>query len=222
MLITFEGIDGAGKSTQVAKLVAYLKQQSTPLLSLREPGGTPTAESIRSLLLDNRKSITPIAELLLFSASRAELVETLIRPALAEGKTVILDRFFDSTTAYQGHGRGISLEQLHSIIALSTGDLLPDVTFYLDLEPEEALRRAFSRSGLPLDFAAQSNESDRMEQAGIAFYHKVRNGYLTLMQQHPSRFVALDATQPPDTLHQHIIAEVETRLKLHISPLVAP
>lgn len=209
MLITFEGIDGAGKSTQVAKLVAYLKQQGTPLLSLREPGGTPTAETIRSVLLDNRNQITPIAELLLFSASRAELVETVIRPALAEGKTVILDRFFDSTTAYQGYGRGISLPQLQSIIELSTQGLQPTLTFYLDLEPEEALRRAFERSGLTLDFSAKKSEPDRMEQAGLEFYHKVRNGYLALLQQYPNRFIAMDATQPPDTIHQHIVAAIK-------------
>ncbi len=116
MLITFEGIDGAGKSTQIKKLVSYLSSQKREVVTLREPGGTEVAEKIRAILLESKGEISPIGELLLFSASRAELVQEVIMPAIAAGKIVILDRFFDSTTAYQGYGRGLDFTLLQSII----------------------------------------------------------------------------------------------------------
>ena len=129
MLITFEGIDGAGKSTQINELADALSARDIETVILREPGGTAVAEQIRHLLLESSHEISPIGELLLFSASRAELVQGVIMPALASGKTVILDRFFDSTTAYQGYGRGLDKELLRSIIANTTCGLTPDITY---------------------------------------------------------------------------------------------
>ncbi|MEI7694058.1 MAG: dTMP kinase [Chlorobium sp.] len=209
MLITFEGIDGAGKSTQIAKLVHFLTNEGVDVLTLREPGGTPAAEKIRAILLDNAHKVTPVGELLLFSASRAELVQEVIKPALQEGKMVILDRFFDSTTAYQGYGRGIDLVLLQSVISIATCGITPDITFYLDLAPEEALKRKFAKSSIPPAF--EREELDRMERSGVEFYQKVRHGYLEILRQNPDRFVSFDALQPVGTLHQQITATLKER-----------
>jgi dTMP kinase len=209
MLITFEGIDGAGKSTQIKKLVNYLKTLGTEALTLREPGGTEVAEKIRLILLESRQEISPIGELLLFSASRAELVQEVIMPALEHHKIVILDRFFDSTTAYQGYGRGIDLELLRSIISISTCALTPDITFYLDLTPEEALLRKFSKTSLPLAF--ESDELDRIERSGAEFYRKVRQGYLNISQENKERFITINALEPETIIHQRIIDILKKR-----------
>jgi dTMP kinase len=209
MLITFEGIDGAGKSTQIKELVHYLTAQGTEVVTLREPGGTVVAEKIRQILLESSHEISSIGELLLFSASRAELVQEIIMPALASGKTVILDRFYDSTTAYQGYGRGIDMEILRSIIAVSTCGISPDITFYLDLEPEEALKRKFSKTSIPLEF--DGDELDRMERSGLVFYRKVRQGYLDIMQLNPERFVCLNALNPVAVIHNQITAFLKER-----------
>ncbi len=199
MLITFEGIDGAGKSTQITKLIGWLESKGIETISLREPGGTDTAEKIRRILLDSSGEITPLGELLLFSASRAELVQQVIIPALESGKTVILDRFYDSTTAYQGYGRGLDLEMLRSIISISTCGIVPDVTVFLDLDPETALRRKFSEKSIPIAF--ESDELDRMERSGLEFYRKVHQGYLEIIKQNENRFVRLDAKEPADIIH---------------------
>jgi len=212
MLITFEGIDGAGKSTQITKLASHLANQDVDLLTLREPGGTPAAEKIRAILLENSHTISPIGELLLFSASRAELVQAVIQPALSSGKTVILDRFFDSTTAYQGYGRGIDLTLLQSIITIATCGLTPDITFYLDLEPEEAMKRKFAKTSIPLAF--ESDELDRMERSGLEFYRNVQQGYRDIMQQNSERFVAINALQPVNAIHEQITEILRDRFSL--------
>jgi dTMP kinase len=209
MLITFEGIDGAGKSTQIKKLVNYLTDRNREAVTLREPGGTDVAEKIRAILLESRHEISPIGELLLFSASRAELVQEVIIPAIAAGKTVILDRFFDSTTAYQGYGRGIDLTLLQSIISISTCGIIPDITFYLDIEPEEALRRKFSKTSIPLSF--ENDELDRMERSGAEFYRKVRHGYHEMISSNRARFVTINALLPVTIIHRQIITVLEER-----------
>ncbi len=209
MLITFEGIDGAGKSTQIQKLVNSMTGEGKDVVTLREPGGTAVAEKIRLILLENQHKISPIGELLLFSASRAELVQDVIIPALASGKTVILDRFFDSTTAYQGYGRGIDLELLRSIIDISTCNITPDITFYLDIEPEEAMKRKFSKKSIPLDF--DNEELDRMEQSGIEFYRHVQLGYREIMRLNNERFVCINALESVNSIHSKIIASLKNR-----------
>jgi dTMP kinase len=211
MLITFEGIDGAGKSTQIKQLAGYLSSQDREVLVLREPGGTEVAEKIRTILLESRHEISPIGELLLFSASRAELVQEVIVPAIADGKTVILDRFFDSTTAYQGYGRGIDLTLLQSIISISTCGIIPDITFYLDIEPEEALRRKFSKTSIPLSF--ENEELDRMERSGAEFYRKVRHGYHEMISRNKERFVTINALLPAATIHRQIITIIKERCR---------
>ncbi len=211
MLITFEGIDGAGKSTQIKKLVAWLASRDVEAVTLREPGGTAVAEKIRSILLESREDISPIGELLLFSASRAELVQEVIMPALSSGKTVILDRFYDSTSAYQGYGRGIDLEVLRSIIAISTCAITPDITFYLDIKPEEALSRKFSAKSLPLAF--DHEELDRMERSGLEFYRHVRQGYLDIISREGDRFVSLDALEDAECIHRKIVETLNSRIQ---------
>lgn len=213
MLITFEGIDGAGKSTQINKLEKLFAERNIDTLTLREPGGTEIAEKIRRILLESRHEITPTGELLLFSASRAELVQQVILPMVRAGKTVILDRFYDSTIAYQGYGRGIDAKMLHSVIALSTFSLRPDITFYLDLTPEEAFLRKFSKTSLPLPFG--EDEPDRMERSGIDFYRKVRQGYLDMIKNDDTgRFIVFDAREHPELLHENIVKTLKARFGL--------
>ncbi len=206
MFITFEGIDGAGKSTQVKKLRKHLASKGIEVLTLREPGGTDISESIRDILLESKNDITPIGELLLFAASRAELVQKVIKPALSSDKAVILDRFYDSTSAYQGYGRGLDLDMLHQINRIATSGLEPDITFYMDLSPEDALIRKFSEKSLPLAF--EEEELDRMERSGLDFYTRVRRGYRILAAAEANRFVTIDANLEPDAIHRIIIESI--------------
>jgi dTMP kinase len=204
MLITFEGIDASGKSTQIRLLKQYLHTNGVEALALREPGGIPLSEQIRTLLLESQSEMGSITELLLFSASRAELVRTLIQPAIERHQLVILDRFYDSTTAYQGYGRGIDLNIIHTINQIASLGIEPQLTFYLDLLPEDALMRKFSEKSLPLSFGKNETPLDRMESSGLEFYRRVREGYKTLVQEHRHRFVELDALQPINELHKQI------------------
>ncbi len=206
MLITFEGIDGAGKSTQVVKLKRHLQERGREVLTLREPGGTPVAEHIRELLLDSKHDIGAIGELLLFSASRAELMEKVIAPALEKDYDVILDRFFDSTTAYQGYGRGLELGMLAEINRIASQGIRPAITFYLDLTPEDALMRKFSKTSLPLAF--ESEELDRMENSGLEFYQRVRAGYHAIMKAEPQRMFLIDALLTPAEIHREILSRL--------------
>ncbi|NTW52192.1 MAG: dTMP kinase [Chlorobiaceae bacterium] len=210
MLITFEGIDGAGKSTQVTMLKKRLQESGREVLTLREPGGTAVAEQIRELLLESKHEITPVGELLLFAASRAELVQKVIRPALDKGSDVILDRFFDSTTAYQGYGRGLNLELLAEVNRIATFGLCPDITFYLDITPEDSLMRKFSEKSLPLAF--DSEELDRMESSGLEFYRRVREGYHLIGSGQPDRIVMIDAMKTPAEIHQLIVRSLENTI----------
>jgi len=199
MLITFEGLDFSGKSTQVRLLADWLESRGRRALVLREPGGTEIGERIRSILLDRTNMhLTQAGELFLFSASRAQLVEDVIRPALADGVTVILDRYFDSTTAYQGYGRGIPLDVIHAVNRFATRGLTPDRTFFLDI-PLEEIERRIRESG-----AAR----DRMEASGDDFYRRVRNGFLALAAIE-SRFIVVDGTRAVAAIHEEIIRTIE-------------
>lgn len=197
MFISFEGIDGSGKSTQVHRLAATLRAAGREVLLVREPGGTPLSESVRSLLLDPKAAIHPVAELFLFTAARAQLVHDVIQPALDSGSVVIADRYADSTLAYQGAGRGVSdVNTLRTIQSCATSGLQPDHTFVLDLTPEDAEQRRTGRG----------TGEDRMEGASLAFYHRVRDSYLELAAREPKRIHVLDARQPESELAHQIIA----------------
>jgi dTMP kinase len=199
-LFSFEGIDGSGKSTQVRLLAEALAARGHTVHLVREPGGTPTSEAIRSLLLDPEAHIAPRAELLLFSAARAQLVEEAIRPALERGDVVIADRFFDSTTAYQGGGRGLAdpgwLDAFHRFV---TGGLVPARTYLVDVPLEVAAMRRGAD--------ASRDGADRMEAGGEAFFGRVREAYRHLAAVDPGRVLTVDGTRPAADLHHDIVAD---------------
>jgi len=188
MLITFEGIDGCGKSTQIHLLKQYLEDKGKHVQVYREPGGAHIAEEIRALLLDSKNEISAISELLLFSAARAQLVQEKIIPELENGSVVILDRFYDSTTAYQGYGRSVlPLKEIVALNKMASYGLIPDLTFYLRLPLNLALQRRSERA------------QDRMEMAGDEFYTRVLEGYELLVKEHP-RFIVLDGAHPIESI----------------------
>lgn len=194
--ITFEGSEGCGKSTQISLLAEKLRQAGREPLVIREPGGTPAGESIRHLLqhAPEGENLVPEAELLLFAASRAQLVREKIQPALEVGRIVISDRFFDSTTVYQGVARRIPAEDTALINAFAVGDCLPDVTFVLDLDRETSLAR----------MRAGNRELDRIERESEEFFAAVRAGYLDLAKKNPARVVLLDASRSVESLSTEI------------------
>ena len=200
MFISFEGIDFCGKSTQVELLKKYLSDRNKKVKIIREPGGTEISEIVRDVLLDKKHNKMYMeTEIFLFSASRAQLVREKIRPYLAEGIYVISDRFHDSTTAYQGYGRGISIETVNSINTLAVGGTIPDITFIIDIPVEEAQIRKKNRGEGLLD---------RIEMTEGGFYDRVRNGYLEIARGE-KRFSVIDGTQTERQIHKLIVDEIE-------------
>lgn len=199
MFITFEGIDFSGKTTQIRLLEEYLKSAGEKVHIVREPGGTAISEKIRELLLDkNYYEMCSEAEIFLFSASRAQLVRELIKPMLEEGYFVISDRFHDSTTAYQGYGRGVDLDTVCKINELAIGDVIPDLTFFLDLDEVEAQKR---KDLLPV------SKLDRIESANLEFFRKVREGYLYLSKSE-KRFRLINGSLSVEEIHKRIVKEM--------------
>lgn len=205
LFITFEGSEGCGKSTQIRRIAEKLRAGGREVISLREPGGTPIGERIRNLLQydDDASAMTSEAELLLFAASRAQLVREVIRPALERSAVVLCDRFFDSTTVYQGVARALPAAEVAAINVFAVGSTLPDLTLLLDLDAAEGRLRASLRKG-PVD---------RMEQEGGEFYEAVRCGYLELAQKNPSRIVVIDASPDESVVEASIEAAIMYRLK---------
>lgn len=203
MFITFEGSEGSGKSTQINMLAAYLRQQGYEVLVTREPGGTHIGEQVRQCLHDvKNKEMTAAAEVLLYSASRSQLVREVIVPALENGVIVISDRYADSTMAYQGYGRQLDLDALGTITHFATGGLKPDLTILFDIDVEEGLSRR-SIGGV---------EMNRMDLQEIAFYKRVRNGYMELVKQEPERWVIVDAGRPLDEIQNDVRRSVKAKL----------
>lgn len=198
--ITFEGPEGCGKSTQARLLVDRLASEGVEVIYTREPGGTATGEAIRNILQHDAvdELLDPRGELLLFSASRAQLVHTLILPALEEGKWVICDRFIDSTMAYQGYGRGMDLKELAQINTFAISGRKPDMTFLLDLPVADAFDRLEKR------FAERNETADRFEREERAFHHRIRDGYLALAAQEPQRFHVMNAARSVDEIRTDI------------------
>jgi dTMP kinase len=192
LFVTFEGIDRSGKTTQARMLVSALGSSA---LGVREPGGTPAAEDIRALLKNAEIPLGMEAEALLFAAARAEIVSKVIRPALADGKVVVSDRFLDSSLAYQGGARGLGMDEVERINRFATGGLTPDLTFLLDLSPSAA--------------AARAGESDRFEDEGTALQEAVLSAYEELVAADPARWRRVDASRTPEEIHASVLAEVE-------------
>ena len=183
LFVVFEGVEGSGKTTQSRALKRRLTREGYQATLLQEPGGTPTGERIRRWLLKGDRHISPMAELFLFSAARAPLVESVIRPALDRDEVVVCDRYIYSTVAYQGYGRGLALDTVRQINLMATGGLLPELVILLDLAPDDGLHRIAER---PLD---------RIEQEQSGFHRRVRQGYLEMAQQDPQRWLVLDSSQ---------------------------
>jgi dTMP kinase len=206
MFITFEGLDFSGKSTQATILVEKLKKANAVVHFLREPGGTKISERIRDILLDKKHlEMNEAAELFLFSAARSQLVTEVIVPALQRGEIVVCDRYYDSTTAYQGYGRGIDLDAVKSINRLATGGTDPDITFFVDIPVEEIEQRK-KKAGLSFD---------RMEGSGKAFYERVRNGYREIARRESQRFVTINGMSSVEEIAQEIWKLVEKKLSVN-------
>ena len=208
MFITFEGPDGSGKTTQVKHLIDYLSDQGYPVFQTREPGGTPIGDQIRDVLHDlKNEGMHPHTEILLYAASRAQLVAEGIRPRLAKGEIVVCDRYADSTLAYQGYGHGLDLPTLRTILRFATGGLQPSLTLYLDISAEKGLRRRQQA-------AAGGEEWNRMDAQSLAFHRRVREGYHALIAEDPERWVCIAADGELDAIQAQIRAAVMTRLSM--------
>ena len=200
MLVTFEGIEAAGKSTLIAALENDLRSRGDRVLVTREPGGTPLGDSLRAIFLDPSLKVDPTAEIMLLNASRAQLVADVIAPALKDRTIVLCDRFFDATVAYQGFGRGLDVEMLLEICLVATQRIAPDLTFLIDVPVEVSRERVRARGG-----------ADRLEREGDAFHADVRRGYHALARRFANRFVVLDGTQPQAALFAAARAELDRR-----------
>jgi len=205
LFITFEGTEGCGKSTQINALAARLQDQGQQVLQTREPGGTPLGEAVRNLLQHDEAGVdmAPETELLLFTASRAQLTRERILPAIAKGEIVLCDRFMDSTTVYQGVARNIDSQAVAAINRFAVGEARPDLTILIDLSPEVGMARVHARC---------DGQLDRIEQEAIEFFQAVRAGYLKLAESEPKRFLVLDGSASVEVLEQQIWAAVQPRL----------
>lgn len=199
MFISFEGIDGCGKTTQINLLEKYFIDRNKKVIKLREPGGTDFSETIREILLNSRHDISPVSELMLFNAARADLINKVIKPELDNGAIVICDRFYDSTTAYQGYGRGLNLEEVTQSNMLATQGLKPDITFYIDIPLEISHERSKNRN------------PDRMERSGDNFFQKVIDGFREISRLESERVLLIDGSGDIEATYQKIIKVIEKR-----------
>lgn len=208
LLITFEGLDGSGKSTQIQLLAHTLRQRGLRVHCAREPGGTPIGEQIRQILHQlNNTEMHPLTEILLYSASRAQLIAQVVQPILAQGGIVLCDRYADSTYVYQGYGHRLPLTTLQTITQFATQNLTPDLTFLLDLSVEIGLTRKEQAS------QAGQGEWNRMDQLAFDFHQRVRQGYLTLAKAEPHRWHLIKANQDIQVIHQEICLAVDRLLE---------
>jgi len=205
MFISLEGPEGSGKTSQLPALAEYLRQHGFSVLTTREPGGTSIGEQIRTVLhtLEN-KEMNPRTEILLFQASRAQLVEQIIKPQLTKGGVVLSDRYADSTLAYQGYGHQIDIESLRVLVTFATGGLKPDLTILLDVDVETGLRRKELKG-----------EWNRLDAYDLEFHKRVRQGYLQLVQAEPERWVVVDASHSPKKVQDELRRVVAERLDIH-------
>ena len=208
-LITFEGIDGCGKTTQLRLLERILISRNIPFVSTREPGGTELGKTVRAALLNvSRHKVEPLAELLLYAADRAQHVREFILPNLEAGKLVLSDRFYDATTAYQGCGRGFDLTLIKQLNELATGGLKPDLTLLFDLDVAQAIERIHRRSGED-ETESPDSQADRLDKESVEFYEKVRQGYLAIQQQEPERFRIIPASSSIEVIRQTVMEALQ-------------
>lgn len=214
--ITFEGLDGCGKSTQIEKLASVLRTQGLSVVVTREPGGTPTGEKIRQLLLDTATSgLSPFAELALMFASRAQHINEVIRPALAEARVVLCDRFTDSTEAYQGGGRKLGSEPVLALHRVLCGDLQPELTIFMDSDVAASVERARRRNRTrTTNHVPGKGDENRFERENRAFFGRVRHAYLAIAAREPQRVVVVDARGTSAETHAQIVELVRRKLKL--------
>lgn len=209
MFITFEGMEGCGKTTQVERLEKALTARGIRVVRTFEPGGTPAGEKIRRILLDrDNRDLSPMAELCLYEADRAQHVARVIRPALDQGNWVLCDRFFDATVVYQGMARRQDLELIRKLNLAVTGGIRPDLTFLLDCPVEEGLARALRRNQ-----SVSDDGQDRFEREEAAFHRAVREGYLELARMEPDRFVVINAFTGPDQVEAAVLQSIEPLLE---------
>lgn len=206
MFITFEGIEGSGKTTQLRRLAEHLRGLGRKVVLTKEPGGTPLADRIRAILLDSTNVIDPIAEVFLFAASRRQNTMEVIRPAIARGEVVLCDRYADSTLAYQGFGRLIDLDRLRMLNDWATDGVTPRLTFVLDLAEEQGLERARHRN------AGATNDEGRFEAEDLRFHRRVREGFLSLAVAEPERFAVIDGAGTVDEIFDRTLDAVRTRI----------
>ena len=210
MFITLEGIEGSGKTTQIDRLAEFFKERRMACVATRQPGGTVIGENIRSILLNpENHNLEPMTELLLYLADRAQHINEVIRPALAAGKTVLCDRYFDATVVYQGFARGLSVELLLKLHRILFENLKPDVTLLLDLSPHQGLKRAWQQ----LNSGQRAGRESRFENEALAFHKKVRAGYLELAKFEPQRFHIIDAGRSADRVFDEICKTLTPLLK---------
>ena len=203
MFITFEGPDGGGKTTQLKLLASALREEGRDIVTTREPGGTEIGDQIRAVIMNMKnKAMDPRTELLLFNASRAQLVEELIRPSLAAGKVIPCDRYADSTMAYQGYGHGLDKDELRRLLNFATGGLKPDLTLLFDISAEAGLKRRLSNH----------DEWNRMDDYALQFHERVRGGFLELAAADPERWVVIDADRDPGVIHAEVLDIVKRKL----------
>lgn len=201
MFITLEGIEGSGKTTQIHRLAEFINHSGMECVTTRQPGGTVIGEHIRSILLNpENHTLEAMTELLLYLADRAQHINEIIRPALTAGKAVICDRYFDATVVYQGFARGLSVDLLLELHRLLFDNLKPDITFLLDLSPQQGLERAWQQ----LNSGQRGGHESRFENEALTFHEKVRAGYLELAQREPQRFCVIDAAQSTDQVFADI------------------
>jgi len=200
LLITFEGIDGSGKTTQINKIADYLKEHGIDFIITRDPGGTELGSRLRDILLNYKGKIFPMCELFLYLADRAQHVDEVIIPALNSNKVVICDRYIDSTIAYQGYARGLNIEEIINLNNLATNFLLPNLTLLFDIDAESSIKRLGSKK-------------DRLESETLIFYQKVRDGYLALAKKHPQRIKIIDARQNIEEIYKNTLNIINAVIK---------
>jgi dTMP kinase len=213
--ITFEGLDGTGKSTQMRKLAAALRAAGHKVIETREPGGTATGEQIRKVLLHSGTTgLSPLAEMALMFASRAQHIAEVIEPALAAGSIVLCDRFTDSTEAYQGNGRRLGSDAVRELHRVLCGNLQPDLTLLLDSNPHASVSRARRRNKRDSKNAARGHDENRFEQETRAFFGRVRDGYMSIAKREPGRVVMVDARGTPGQTHEKIRDVVQKKVRI--------